>query len=149
MIETVAHEKFYKDVKHEPLRLVVLKDPRTHRTASPPPVVAPSCSTHSGGASSSSVQGSRTLKMFQGICGCASLFMSCMSSCPYSCCYTILSLDYTHIVRHPTFCKIVQKSSHISLSVNCVLFIPCISLVGAPCTKLENKTLLCLIVEKL
>jgi hypothetical protein len=46
------------------------------------------------------------------------------------------------------FYKIVQKSSHISLSVNCVLFIPCISLGGAPCTKLENKTLLCLIVKK-
>jgi hypothetical protein len=29
------------------------------------------------------------------------------------------------------------------------LFIPCISLGGAPCTKLENKTLLCLIIEKL
>jgi hypothetical protein len=40
-------------------------------------------------------------------------------------------------------------SSHISLSVNCVLYIPCISLGGAPCIKLENKTLLCLIVEKL
>jgi hypothetical protein len=61
----------------------------------------------------------------------------------------IFSLDYTHLVRHPTFCKIVEKSSHISLSVNCVLFIPSISLGGAPRTKLENKTLLCLIVEKL
>jgi hypothetical protein len=30
-----------------------------------------------------------------------------------------------------------------------VLFIECISLGGAPSTKLENKTLLCIIVEKL
>jgi hypothetical protein len=57
MIETMAHEKFYKDVKHEPLRPAVLKDLRTHHTVSPPPAVAPSCSTHSGGASSSSTQG--------------------------------------------------------------------------------------------
>jgi hypothetical protein len=35
MIETVAHEKFYKDVKHEPLRPAVPKDLRTHRTTSP------------------------------------------------------------------------------------------------------------------
>jgi hypothetical protein len=61
MIETVAHKKFYKDVKHEPLHPTVPKDPRTHRTASPPPVVAPSRSTRSSGASSSSVQGSRML----------------------------------------------------------------------------------------
>jgi hypothetical protein len=27
MIETVAHEKFYKDVKHEPLRPAMPKDP--------------------------------------------------------------------------------------------------------------------------
>jgi UDP-N-acetylglucosamine pyrophosphorylase len=67
MIETVAHEKSYKDVKHEPLHLAVPKDPRTHRTTSPPPVVAPSCSTHSDGASSSSAQGSLMLKMFRGI----------------------------------------------------------------------------------
>jgi hypothetical protein len=67
MIETVAHEKFYKDVKHEPLRPAVPKDPRTHHTASPPLDVVPSCSTCSGGASSSSAQGSGMLKMFWGI----------------------------------------------------------------------------------
>jgi hypothetical protein len=67
MIETVAHEKFYKDVKHEPLRPAVPKDPRTHHTASPPPAVAPSCSTESGDASSSSAEGSEMLKMFWGI----------------------------------------------------------------------------------
>jgi hypothetical protein len=49
----------------------------------------------------------------------------------------------------PTFYKIVQNNSHFSPRVNYVLFIPCISLGGAPYTKLENKTLLCLIVEKL
>jgi hypothetical protein len=36
-------------------------------------------------------------------------------------CITILSLDYTCFLRHPTFCKIVQKSSRILLSVNFVL----------------------------
>jgi hypothetical protein len=45
----------------------VPKYPRTHRIASPPPVVAPSHSTRSDGASSSSAQGSGMLKMFQGI----------------------------------------------------------------------------------
>jgi hypothetical protein len=40
MIEVVAHEKFYNDVAHEPLRPVVPKDPRSHRS-SPPLVVAP------------------------------------------------------------------------------------------------------------
>jgi hypothetical protein len=54
MIETVAHEKFYKDVKHEPLRPTVPKDPRTHHTASPL-VEASSRFTCSSGASSSSV----------------------------------------------------------------------------------------------
>jgi hypothetical protein len=53
MIEEVTHERFYKDVAHEPLRPTVPKDPMTHRTSSPP-AIAPSCSTHSGGASSSS-----------------------------------------------------------------------------------------------
>jgi hypothetical protein len=67
MIETVAHEKLYKDVKHEPLCPAVPKDPMTHHTASPPPAVAPSCSTRNGGASSSSMQGFGMLKMFQGI----------------------------------------------------------------------------------
>jgi hypothetical protein len=39
MIETVAHEKFYKDVKHEPLCPAMPKDLRTHHTASTPPAV--------------------------------------------------------------------------------------------------------------
>jgi hypothetical protein len=39
-------------------------------------------------------------------------------------CHYILSLDYTYSFRHPTFCKTVQKSSHILLSVNFVLIQP-------------------------
>jgi hypothetical protein len=64
MIEVVAHEKFYKDVAHEPLRLAVPRDPRTHHTASPPLAVAPTRTIHSGGASSSSSSNSDFLKMF-------------------------------------------------------------------------------------
>jgi hypothetical protein len=33
MIEVVAHEKFYKDVAHEPLRPAVPKDPKTHHAS--------------------------------------------------------------------------------------------------------------------
>jgi hypothetical protein len=65
MIEIVAHEKFYNDVAHEPLYPTVPKDPRTPRT-SPPPAVAPTRTTHSGGATSPS-SNSGFLKMFQGI----------------------------------------------------------------------------------
>jgi hypothetical protein len=67
MIEVVAHEKFYKDDAHDPLHPAVPKDLRTHRTASPPPTMAPSRSTHSGGASFSSSANSGFLKMFWGI----------------------------------------------------------------------------------
>jgi hypothetical protein len=67
MIEVVAHEKFYKDVAHEPLRPAISKDPRTHLTSPPPPAVAPTRTTHSGGASSSSSSNSGFLKMFWGI----------------------------------------------------------------------------------
>jgi hypothetical protein len=69
--------------------------------------------------------------------------------CLFIHCYTILPHDYTHSLRHPMFYKIVQLSSHMLLSVKLMLVNPCISLGGAPCTNLENKTLLCLIVEKL
>jgi hypothetical protein len=61
----------------------------------------------------------------------------------------ILSLHYTYSFRHPTFCKTIQLSSHMLLSVIFVLVNPCISLGVAPYTNLENKTLLCLFVEKL
>jgi hypothetical protein len=67
MIEVVAHEMFYKDVAHEPLHPAVSKDPRTSRIASSSPVVAPSHTTRSGGASSSSSANFSILKMFQGI----------------------------------------------------------------------------------
>jgi hypothetical protein len=65
MIEMVAHERFYKDVAHEPLRPAVPKDPRSCRTT--PLDVAPSRNTHSDGASSSSNINSGFLKMFWGI----------------------------------------------------------------------------------
>jgi hypothetical protein len=68
--------------------------------------------------------------------------------CIFTICHTILSHDYTHPFRHPTFCKIVQLSSHMPLSVIFTIINPCIYLGGAPCTNLENKTLLCLIAEK-
>jgi hypothetical protein len=69
--------------------------------------------------------------------------------CIFTICYTILSHDYTHPFRHPTFYKIVQLSSHMPLSVTFAIINPCIYLGGAPCTNLENKTLLCFIIEKL
>jgi hypothetical protein len=53
MIETVAHERYYKDVAHEPLHLAVSKA-LVHRHTSPPLDVAPSRTTHSDGTSSSS-----------------------------------------------------------------------------------------------
>jgi hypothetical protein len=79
MIEVVAHERFYKDVAHEPLHPTVPKDPRTHRTASPPPAMTSSRTTRSGGASSSSSANSGFLKMFRGI------FATCcrMDQCMY------------------------------------------------------------------
>jgi hypothetical protein len=48
-------------------RTAAPKDLRTHRTDSPSLDVAPSHCTRSGGASSSSVQGSGMMKMFRGI----------------------------------------------------------------------------------
>jgi hypothetical protein len=66
MIETVAHERFYKDVAHEPLHPIVPKAPTRHHI-SPPLDVAPTRTIHSGGASSSSSANSGFLKMFRGI----------------------------------------------------------------------------------
>jgi hypothetical protein len=80
MIEVVAHEKFYTDVAHEPLRPTVSKDPRTCRTSLPPDV-APSRNTHSGGGSSSFSTNSGILKMFSGIfamCHCTDQHMDVM-----------------------------------------------------------------------
>jgi hypothetical protein len=70
-------------------------------------------------------------------------------SCIFTICHTILSHDYTHPFRHPTFYKIVQLSSHMLLSVIFAIINPCIYLEEVPCTNLENKTLSHLIIEKL
>jgi hypothetical protein len=67
MIEVVAHEKFYKDVRHDLLHSAVPKDPRTHRASSSTPAAAPSYTTHSGGASSAPSVNSDILKMLQNI----------------------------------------------------------------------------------
>jgi hypothetical protein len=77
MIEVMANEKFYKDVAYEPLHSTVPMDPRTHRTASPSLVVAPSHTTRSGGASSSS-SNSSFLKKFQGIFAMCHRMNQCM-----------------------------------------------------------------------
>jgi hypothetical protein len=66
IIEVVAHEKFYKDVAHEPLHPTVPKPPGRRHT-SPPLDVAPSHTTHGDSASSSSSANSSIMKMFQGI----------------------------------------------------------------------------------
>jgi hypothetical protein len=67
MIEVVAHEKFYKDMRHDPLFPAVPKDPRTHRASSSTPSIALSRTTQSGGASSASSANFDILKMFRGI----------------------------------------------------------------------------------
>jgi hypothetical protein len=69
--------------------------------------------------------------------------------CIFTICHTILSHDYIHSFRHPTFCKIIHFSSHMPFSVIYVIINSCIHLGGAHYTNLENKTLLCLIIEKL
>jgi hypothetical protein len=63
MIEVMAHKKFYKDMRHDPHRPAVTKDPRTHRASSYAPATATSHTTRSGSASSSS-DNSDILKMF-------------------------------------------------------------------------------------
>jgi hypothetical protein len=63
MIEIVAHERFYKDVAHEPLRPTVSKTLACCHI-SPPPDVATTHTTRSGGASSSSSFNFGFLKMF-------------------------------------------------------------------------------------
>jgi hypothetical protein len=79
MIKVVTMEKFYKDSKHEPLRPVVPKDPRTHRASSLAPV-APR-TTRSDGASSVSSTNSGFLKMLRDIfvmCQCMNQRMDIM-----------------------------------------------------------------------
>jgi hypothetical protein len=87
MIESVAQEKFYNDVRHDSLRPAVPKDPRASRAGS---FVAPSRTTRSGGASSAPATNSSILKMLWGI------FATCQ--------HTDQRLDvmdqYIQIVRH-------------------------------------------------
>jgi hypothetical protein len=63
MIETVALEKFYKDVHHDSLHPVVPKDPRAPRAGSSTAAAAPSRTTRSGGATSAPGANSSILKM--------------------------------------------------------------------------------------
>jgi hypothetical protein len=68
MIELVAQEKFYKDVRHDSLCPAMPKDPRaSHAGSSATPVAVPSHTTHSGGAPSAPAINSDILKMLQGI----------------------------------------------------------------------------------
>jgi hypothetical protein len=68
MIESVAQEKFYKDVRHDSLRPVVPKDPGTsHASSSTAPAAAPSRTTCSGGAPSAPAPNFDILKMLWGI----------------------------------------------------------------------------------
>jgi hypothetical protein len=64
MIESVAQEKFYKDVRHDSLRHAMPKDPRASCAGSSP---APARTTRSGGAPSTPAPNSGILKMLQGI----------------------------------------------------------------------------------
>jgi hypothetical protein len=68
MIESVAHEKFYKDVRHDSLRPAVPKGPRApHAGSSATPAAALSRTTRSGGAPSTPATNSDILKMLWGI----------------------------------------------------------------------------------
>jgi hypothetical protein len=64
MIESVAQEKFYKDVHHDSLRPAMPKDPRASLAGS---FAAPSHTTHSGGVPSALATNSGILKMLRGI----------------------------------------------------------------------------------
>jgi hypothetical protein len=64
MIESVEQKKFYKDVCHDSLCPTVPKDLRASRAGS---FAAPSCTTHSGGASFGTAPNSSILKMLWGI----------------------------------------------------------------------------------
>jgi hypothetical protein len=64
MIESVAQEKFYKDVRHDSLPTAVPKDPKASRVGSS---AAPSRTTHSCGAPSAPATNSGILKMLRGI----------------------------------------------------------------------------------
>jgi hypothetical protein len=78
MIETVAQEKFYKDVHHDSLCLAVPKDPRAPRAGSSTATASPSRTTHSGGASSAPSANSNILKMLWGIFATCRRMDQCM-----------------------------------------------------------------------
>jgi hypothetical protein len=61
MIESMAQEKFYKDVHHDSLRPAVPKDPRASHVGSS--TAPPSRTTRSGGAPSAPATNSSILKM--------------------------------------------------------------------------------------
>jgi hypothetical protein len=68
MIESVAQEKFYKDVRHDPLHPALPRDLRASRAGfSTAPAAAPSRTTRSGGAPSTPATNSGILKMLRGI----------------------------------------------------------------------------------
>jgi hypothetical protein len=67
-IEFVTQEKFYKDVRHDPLRPAVPRDPSaSHAGFSSAHAAAPSRTTRSGGAPSAPVSNSGILKILCGI----------------------------------------------------------------------------------
>jgi hypothetical protein len=68
MIESVAQEKFYKDVRHDSLRPAMPKDPRaSHAGSSAAPTATPSRTTCSGCAPSAPATNSGILNMLRGI----------------------------------------------------------------------------------
>jgi hypothetical protein len=68
MIESVAHAKFYRDVRHDSLRPIVPKDPRASHVGSFAALAAaPSRTTCSGGVPSAPTTNSVILKMIRGI----------------------------------------------------------------------------------
>jgi hypothetical protein len=85
MIESVAQEKFYKDVRLDSLCPTVPKDPRaSHVGSSDALAAAPSRTTHSGGAPSTPATNSGILKMLQGIfatCRCTDQRLDVLDQC--------------------------------------------------------------------
>jgi BRCT domain type II-containing protein len=67
MIESVAQEKFYKDVCHDSHCPAVPNDPRPSRASSSTVAASSSHTTHSGGAPSAPSPNSGILKMLWGI----------------------------------------------------------------------------------
>jgi hypothetical protein len=61
--------------------------------------------------------------------------------CIFTIFHTILSHDYTNPFRHTTFCKIVQMSSHMPLSVIFTIINPCIYLGGSTLYTFEKTKL--------